>query len=133
MYRVKDVPNLSMLNGGRRWQHLPKIELTAQLFPQYEKIHYHGDFAPDQYNTLEMIPIKCICVFVIANALANILIITCRTSQMGYLREENLRLHASYGAKITKIQTPWYILLDYFITRPYLKNSNVPFRMKIWL
>ncbi len=23
-----------------------------------------------------------------------------------------LRLHASYGAKITKNQTPWYVLLD---------------------
>ncbi len=26
-----------------------------------------------------------------------------------------LRLHASYGAKITKIYTPWYDLLDYFM------------------
>ena len=36
-----------------------------------------------------------------------------------------LRLHASHGAKTTKNQTPWYVLLDYFIIRPSFKNLKV--------
>ncbi len=42
----------------------------------------------------------------------------------------HLRLHASYGAKITKNLTPLYVLLDYFITRPSFKNLNVHFLTK---
>ena len=30
-----------------------------------------------------------------------------------------------YGAKITKDQTPWYVLLDYFTTRPSFKNIQI--------
>ena len=48
----------------------------------------------------------------------------------GYLVCLLLRLHASYDAKITKNPTPWYVLLDYFITRSFFKNLNVPFLTK---
>ncbi len=34
-----------------------------------------------------------------------------------------LRLHASYGAKITKNQTPLYVLLHNFLTRPSFKKT----------
>ena len=36
-----------------------------------------------------------------------------------------LRITCIQCAKTTKIQTPWYVLLDYFTTRPYLKKLNV--------
>ena len=37
----------------------------------------------------------------------------------------SLRLHASYAAKVTKNQIPWYVLLDYFITRSSFKKLKV--------
>ena len=33
-----------------------------------------------------------------------------------------LRILAIQGAKTTKNQTPWYVLPDYFTTRPSFKN-----------
>ncbi len=33
-----------------------------------------------------------------------------------------LRIPAMHGAKTTRNQTPWSVLLDYFTTRPSFKN-----------
>ncbi len=35
--------------------------------------------------------------------------------------------YEGYMLVITEKQTPWDVLLDYFITRPSFKNLNVPF------
>ena len=43
---------------------------------------------------------------------------------------KSLRLIAIHGAKITKNQSPWYILLDYFTTGPSFKNVNIAFLTK---
>ena len=38
-----------------------------------------------------------------------------------------LRIVHIHGPKITKNQTPWHVLLEYFTTRPSLKDMNVIF------
>ncbi len=44
----------------------------------------------------------------------------------------NKNLRVVHGAKTTKNQSPWYVLLDYFTTRPTFKNLYDAFLTK-WL
>ena len=39
--------------------------------------------------------------------------------------QEHLRILDIHAAKITKNETPWYILFHYFTTRQPIKNLNV--------
>ncbi len=54
----------------------------------------------------------------------------CSTSSQFCISKVALRIPAIHGAKTTKNRPPWYVLLDYFTTRPSFKNLYDPFLTK---
>ncbi len=47
--------------------------------------------------------------------------------QIPLVGTKHQRIVDIHGAKNTKIRPVWYVLLEYFTTRPSIKNLNVVF------